>query len=207
MARLHRVNLAGEIYHVTQHGLDDTPLFRDDFEREAFLFKLSDEIARSEWTCLAYCLMRTHYHLLVRTQKPTLSSGFQRLNTRYAQVFNHRRERRGHVFEARFRDRIIESDHHRAEALRYIHLNPVRAGICDRPEEYEWSDYGATVGLYIGDFIVDTRAALEPFGANLKIARTNYRKFVAERDRRVRRGQTRAWRRRGTGQAPGLPPE
>lgn len=207
MARQPRLELPGRAYHVTQHGVDDRRIFVDDIDCDLFLRFLGEEIARSDWTCLSYCLMRTHYHLLVRLNKPTLSSGFQRLNLRYAIAYNKRQERRGHLFEGRYKDDLIESLGHHAEVTRYIHLNPVRAGICPEPEQYQWSDYGSTVGLYIGEFIVDTAAALEPFGSDVKQARATYQKFVREADRRVRRGQVRDWPQRGPYQAPGLAPE
>ena len=186
-----RIELEGATYHVTQHGVDDRKIFRDDADREKFLTLFEDEVRRSRWTCLAYSLMSTHYHVLIRLEKPTLSSGFQRLNGRYAQAFNHRHARRGHLFERRFRDVIVESDAHRYEATRYIHLNAIRANMCESPEAHVWSDYGSTIGLVPQDPIVDPRVALELFGDRLDMARKSYMAFVAEADPRVRRGQTR----------------
>lgn len=186
-----RIELEGATYHVTQHGIDDRKIFRDDVDREKFFTLFEDEVRRSRWTCLAYSLMSTHYHLLIRLEKLTLSSGFQRLNGRYAQVFNRRHERRGHLFERRFRDVMVESDVHRCEATRYIHLNAIRANMCESPEEHVWSDYGSTIGVLPEDPIVDPRIALELFGDRLDVARVSYAAFVAEADPRVRRGQTR----------------
>jgi len=196
MPRQPRNELPGGLYHVTQHGLDDRPIFRSDTDRERFLVYLGDELGRSAWECLAYSLMTTHYHLLIRIEKCTLGTGFQRLNGRYAQRFNREYGRRGHVFESRFRDTLVETDTHRAEATRYIHLNAPRAHVCERPEEHVWSDYGATLGLVAPDPIVDPRVALDLFGTDLRSARRAYAKFVAERDPRIRRGQTRARPRR-----------
>ena len=195
-----RIQIVGGIYHCTQHGIDDRPIFRGDEDRELFLRYLGEEIARSEWTCLAYSLMRTHYHLLIRLQKETLSSGFQRLNGRYAQAFNVIHGRRGHLFERRFRDVLVDSDSHRYEVHRYIHLNAPRANACSRPEEYPWSDYGSTVGLFDPDWIVNSSQALELFGEDLPTARRRYRRYVEEADVRVRRGQTRV----GPGSDPGV---
>ena len=168
------------------------PIFRSDADCELFLAYLGQEVARSEWECLAYSLMRTHYHLLIRLSKETLSSGFQRLNGRYAQKYNALYGRRGHVFERRFRDVLVESDVQRNEVSRYIHLNACRAHVCDRPEEHVWCDYAATVGLASPDPVVSARASLELFGEDLRAARRRYVRFVAEPDPRVRRGQTRA---------------
>jgi putative transposase len=191
MPRKPRIQIVGGIYHVTQHGLDDRPIFRGDEDRERFLAYLTDEVGRSEWQCLAYSLMRTHYHLLIRLQELTLSSGFQHLNGRYAQSFNRIHGRRGHVFERRFRDVLVESEAHRYEVTRYIHLNAPRANACRHPEEHVWCDYAATMGLVDRDPIVDPRLALELFGADLQAARRAYLRFMSEPDPRVRRGQTR----------------
>jgi REP element-mobilizing transposase RayT len=191
MPRRPRIELPGFAYHVTQHGIDKLPIFRDERDRGLFLAFFHDEVERSGWTCLAYCLMQTHYHVLIELSTCTLSSGFQRLNGRYAQAFNHRHGRRGHLFERRFRDVIIESDAHRFEVQRYVHLNPVRANICAKPESYVWSDYAGTSGVSTRDPFVDPATALEPFGIDLAAARRRYRRFVAEADPRVRRGLTR----------------
>lgn len=191
MPRPPRIEIAGETYHVTQHGVDDRRIFRDDADRETFIRFLRNELVRSDWACLGYALMSTHYHLLIRIDKPTLSSGFQRLNGRYAQAYNLRHGRRGHLFERRFHDVLVESDAHRCEAMRYIHLNATRANMCASPEDHVWSDYGSTVGLVPRDLLVDPCVALEPFGDRLDVARRRYVAFVAEADPRVRRGQTR----------------
>ena len=180
----------GQTFHVTQHGIGDAPIYRGDGDREMFLRMLGEEIGRSEWTCLAYCLMRTHYHLLVRLQEETLSTGSQRLNSRYAMYFNRMYGRRGVFFERRFRDVLVESDAHRYEVLRYIHLNPTRANVCERPEDYEWSDYAATVGLASPDPLVSPSEALQLFGKDLRSARKAYVRYVNEPDHRVRRGLT-----------------
>jgi putative transposase len=191
MPRPPRIEEPGATYHVTQHGVDDRKIFRDDADRERFLSLLAEEVARRRWTCLAYSLMSTHYHLLIRLEEPNLSRGFQRLNGRYAQWYNREHGRRGHLFERRFRDVMVESEAHRYEVTRYIHLNATRAHMFDLPEEHVWCDYGSTVGLRPRDPIVNPSLALELFGDRLDVARKAYVDFVAEADPRIRRGQTR----------------
>jgi putative transposase len=187
MARAPRVEIVGLTYHVIAHGVDKLAIFKDDDDCDAILRFFADEVRRSSWTCLGDAVLRTHYHVLIELRKPSLSSGFHRLNTRYAQYFNHKYGRRGHVFEARFRSKIVESEAHRLEVARYIALNARRAGACQKPESYPWCDYGGTIGVYSSDGIVDLAAALEPFGGS----RAKYRRFVEEPDPRVRRGQAR----------------
>lgn len=149
---------------------------------------LREEVALSEWTCLAYAIMSTHYHILLRLEKPTLSSGFMRLNLRYARYYNNRYGLRGHVFERRFGSRIVEGPGDELETARYIALNPARANMCRLPEDYGWSSYGATVGFFPPDSIVDLASALAPVDGS----RAAYRRFVEEGDPRLRRGQVRA---------------
>ena len=128
-------------------GNDGITIFHDDDDRELFLDLLAEEIFRSRWVLHDYCLMGNHYHLNVETPECTLSTGMQRLLGRYAQRFNKRHHRRGHLFEARFKNVLVEKDAYGLELSRYIALNPVRAHLVERPEEWKWSSYAARAGL------------------------------------------------------------
>jgi REP element-mobilizing transposase RayT len=129
MSNKPRVEEPGAHYHVNANGLDDLVLFRDDLDRTRFLDLLAEEVERSEWTILEYTLLSTHYHLLLQLKEPTLSAGFQRLQSRYARGYNRRRGRRGCVWLKRFDDVMIESESHLFEVTRYIALNaPRRTG-------------------------------------------------------------------------------
>ena len=141
MARPPRILVPGGIYHVTGRGNRKQLIFRDDRDCEWFL-AIADEVSEKRgWERLAYCLMPNHYHLLVQTPKPDLSLGMQRLNSRYAQAFNHRHETSGHLFQGRFHAVLVGYESHLLELARYLALNPVRAGLCDRPGEWRWSSY------------------------------------------------------------------
>jgi putative transposase len=187
MPRRPRIEIPGYGYHVTGLGVDELPLFKTPLDRDVAVALLAEEVALSSWTCVEYCVMTTHYHAVVYLNKPTLSSGFQRFNMRYAQYYNKHYGRRGHVFGGRFSDKIIESDAHRLEVARYVALNPTRAQMCRLPEDYPWSGYGSIIGRFAPDPVIDIAAALEPFGGS----RAAYRRYVEELDPRVRRGQTR----------------
>lgn len=182
MARALRIDEAGLTFHVWANGVNSLAVFRDHDDRDFAVRLLRDEVAISEWTCLEYVVMTTHYHVLLRLRKATLSSGFKRFNVRYAQYFNRKYARRGHVFDARFQSKLVDDRFGQLELARYLARNPVKAKICERPEDYQWSGYGATVGLFADDGIVDPGAALAP----LRGSRSAYRRYVEEPDARKR---------------------
>ena len=122
-------------------------VFRDDDDRAIFLRLLEEELERSKWSCLSYTVMTTHYHVLVKLTEASLSTGFQRLNGRFARAMNTRYGRRGALWQRRFYDAYVESQSHLLEATRYIALNAPRANMRPKPEDWPWCSYGATVGL------------------------------------------------------------
>lgn len=174
-------------YHVGARGLAGCSPFRDDVDRGIFLELLRDEIDHSGWTCLEYTVMGTHYHVVVRPSSTTLSSGFQRLQSRYARYVNRRRGRRGPLWDRRFHSVLVESDAQLLETTRYVALNPRRAGLCDRPEDWPWSSYAATIGVAPPDPLVASDEILCYFGPDRAAGQAGYRSFVEERDPRRRR--------------------
>ncbi len=133
--------------HVVARGVRREPIFVDDADRRMFIAFLAQSVHRCRWTCFAYCLMANHFHLLFALSAQNLSAGMHRLNGTYARRFNERHGHTGHLFEARFSSRVIESNEHLLEALRYIVLNPVRVGVCRDPSEWRWSSFRATAGI------------------------------------------------------------
>jgi len=138
--------VAAGYYHVTTRGNGQQPIFLDDIDRMYLLTFLNRVVKRELWNCLAYCLMTSHYHVVIDAPAATLSRGMKYLNGVYAQTFNGRHGRRGHVFGERYRLTSIESDDHLGEACRYVVCNPIRAGMCDHPRDWPWSSYRATAG-------------------------------------------------------------
>jgi len=141
-----RFHEPGSYRHITARGNDRHALFRDDDDRWAFLGALGDVTRSFGWRCLGWCLMTTHYHLLVQEQAKPLSSGMHLLHSRYVRQFNRRHGHRGHVFGGRYHVATIVDDAHLLLALRYVARNPVEAGLCARPESWPWSSYGQLVG-------------------------------------------------------------
>ena len=147
MARAPRIQVANGVYHVGTRGVERRPIFGDDADRVCFVAMLKRITRRLDWTCHVYCLMTNHYHLVVGTAKPNISRGMQWLNGFYAEGFNDRYAREGHLFERRFWSEIIEGDESYENRCRYVLLNPVRAGLCELAEEWPWSG-----GSFLDDF-------------------------------------------------------
>lgn len=147
MGRPPRAEPVRGIVHVTTRGVRREPIFADDADRRMFMAFLAQSVRRCRWSCLAYCLMSNHFHLLVGLSAPNLARGMHRLNGLYARRFNERHEHTGHLFEARYSSSVIESETYLLEALRYIVLNPVRVGLCADPADWEWSSFRATAGI------------------------------------------------------------
>src|SRR5215217_7422686 len=136
MARPLRIEFAGALYHVTSRGNERRSIFRTDRDRRTFLTLLEQAAKRFRWSVTAYVLMTNHFHLVLQTPEPNLSRGMQWLNGTYAAWFNHRHQRAGHLFQGRFHAFLVEKETYFAELLRYVVLNPVRANMVERPENY-----------------------------------------------------------------------
>jgi putative transposase len=118
-------------------------VFTDDDDRRRFLYLLGEITVRFDVRCLAYCLMTTHYHLILACSRAELSPAMRRLNGRYAQRYNHRHQRVGHVWGGRYSSYVIDSDEHLAAARAYIAANPVAAGLCSAVEDWPWTWFAA----------------------------------------------------------------
>jgi putative transposase len=180
MARPLRIQEAGLIYHVHARGTGRMAIYVDDTDRLDFLDLLADVVDSHALICHGYCLMTTHYHLVVTTAQANLSRAVHHINGRYAQRWNRRHGRVGHVFQGRFGARIVQGDHHFTTICRYLALNPVRAALVSAPEMWPWSSYGATVGLCERPPFLDTRTLLGHFGRPERTASARaFRAFVA----------------------------
>ena len=139
MPRILRTSLPDGVFHVTARGVDGAAIVRDVGDGGRYVHLLADTIERYRWECHAYCLMPNHVHVLVDATQPDLSGGVQYLHGTYALAFNRRHGRRGHLFGARFASWVVETERHLVNACRYVYLNPVRAGLCARPQDWPWS--------------------------------------------------------------------
>lgn len=171
---------AGDTVHVTSRAVAGAAMFTDDRDRTRFLNALAVVVERYRWRCRGYCLMTNHYHLVVETPLGNLAAGMQALNGGYAQWFNRRHGRRGHLLEGRYRSTRVERESHLLELCRYLDLNAVRAGICRLPRDWRWSSYRATVGLAPRPPFLAVDRVLRPFGRDLRRAVVRYAVFVAD---------------------------
>lgn len=179
MARRPRSHVSGGLFHVTSRGNRGEKIFTAGEDAERFLSLLTKVVEKREWRCHAYCLMPNHYHLMVDMPGPTLSTGMHELNWRYAYWFNLRHGFTGHLFQERFGSRAIVDEPHALESSRYIPLNPVRAGLCARPEMWPWSSYRATL-RGPAPALLDREWLLSRFAPNKARARELYERFVLD---------------------------
>lgn len=165
MSRPLRLQFPGAVYHLTSRGNAGQAIFADARDRTRFLGLLAREVEQQRWRCHAYCLMDNHYHLLIETPEANLSRGMGRLNMTYAQGFNRRHERAGHLFQGRYKAILVERDSHLLELCRYLVLNPVRAGLVAAPGDWPWSSYRATAFAKGAPDWLTTRWVLHRFDA------------------------------------------
>ncbi|HET6684403.1 MAG TPA: transposase [Gaiella sp.] len=179
MGRAPRIEPLEGVIHITARGIRRAPIFSDDTDRRMFIAFLGQSVHRCRWTCLSYCLMTNHFHLLLSLSAPNLSAGMHRLNGTYARRFNERHGHSGHLFDARFSSKLIASEEHLLVALRYVALNPVSAGFCRDPADWPWGSFRAIAGLEQPSRFVAVARVRRIFGRGPDAA-LRYAKFVRE---------------------------
>ena len=173
--------MPGGVYHVVARGNARQDIFLDDGDRNRFLATLRSVVERMNVLCHAYCLMGNHYHLLLETPDANLSLAIRQLNGVYAQSFNHRHARVGHLFQGRFNSRLVEKEAYLLVVSRYIVLNPVRADLVPSPADWRWSSYLAHAGRVEPPSFLNVDWLLTRFDANDRHnAQVAYRGFVRE---------------------------
>lgn len=138
--KLRRESVNG-IHHVTAHGVDEEWIFVGDEDRIGYVVMLAATVKRFRWLCLGYCLMDTHLHLLIETPEANLAPGMRWLHGHYGAGFNREHGRDGHLFKGRYHDEPVENDGHLLVVAAYIAANPVAAGLCRDPRDWEWGSH------------------------------------------------------------------
>lgn len=134
------------IYHVILRGINRQDIFFDDDDYQRFLETVNHMKSNNQFVIYGYCLMTNHVHLLVRENSDTISRIMSRIGTSYAWWYNRKYGRSGHVFQGRYGSECVENDDYLLTVIRYIHNNPVKAGMAQNPEEYQWSSIHAYYG-------------------------------------------------------------
>lgn len=176
VARQLRIEYEGAFYHVTSRGNRREKIYDSDKDKEQVLEIMERTKERYGYHLHAYALMDNHYHLLIETPKANLSQIMQNINTSYTVYANKKHKKNGHLFQGRFKGIIVDKDEYLITLSRYIHLNPVRAGIVQKPEESKWTSYPSYIGKANG--LVDTDDTLTRFSDTKRKAVKKYREFV-----------------------------
>jgi putative transposase len=177
MPRKPRIEIAGGLYHVISRGNNRRKIFRSHDDYLKFTSIVAEQKSKLPFYLYAYCLMPNHFHLLIEMQDDPVSRIMQRVLTTYSQYHNRKYKKIGHLFQGRYKSILCQSDQYLGELVRYIHLNPVRAKMVKRPEEYEYSGHRAYIGMDKSG-LVDTEPVLRHFGGTKKRAVEVYVRFV-----------------------------
>lgn len=142
VARVPREKSASGIYHVMLRGINRQTIFEDDEDRETFIGTVNTFQGDSNYKVYAYCLMDNHVHLLIHELDDSISTAIKRIAARYVYWFNRKYGRCGHLFQGRFKSEVVEDDRYFLTVLRYIHQNPLRAGLARDMDPCQWTSYG-----------------------------------------------------------------
>ena len=179
MARKPRIHIPGGLYHVIFRGNGGQTVFLGDEDRFRFSLLLQEGTVRFGYRVHAFCLMTNHIHLALQCGDLPLQRGMQNLSFRYTRWINWRTKRTGHLFQGRYKAVLVDSDSYLLELVRYIHLNPVRAGMVKVPGDYQWSSHHAYLGKETLPWLT-TEWALGQFGKSTATARSSYGNFVLD---------------------------
>ncbi|WP_422484918.1 REP-associated tyrosine transposase [Gudongella sp. DL1XJH-153] len=177
MPRTARVRSRTGIYHLMLRGINRQTIFEDNEDAQKFLYTLEDVKNTSGFEIYAYCLMTNHIHLLVKEGQEDFGQSMRRIGAKYVYWYNMKYERTGHLFQDRFKSEVVENEEYLLSALRYIHQNPVTAGMVKDPVQYPWSSYSSYLNT---NNLIDADFILEHLSTDKNKARDAYVKFHKE---------------------------
>ena len=182
MPRQPRLDIPHVLQHVIVRGIERRDIFVDDTDKERFVIRLSDLLTKSATKCFAWALMSNHFHLLLMPTSVPLAQTMRRLLTGYAVYFNRKYRRSGHLFQNRYKSILCEEEPYFHELVRYIHLNPQRAGLVpdlETLENYRWSGHAVLLGhrTMAGQ---ECDEVLVRFSQSRATAQHGYRQFIAD---------------------------
>lgn len=177
MARTARVKSRTGIYHVMLRGINKQTIFEDEEDKYKFLETLKTFEGFDSYKFFAYCFMNNHVHILIQEVKDEISTAIKRISSSYVFWYNKKYERCGHLFQERFKSEVIESEGYFLTVLRYIHQNPIKAGIVEKIEDYNWTSYGEYISK---GSIVNVDLALDLLSSNREEAVRLFTKYHKE---------------------------
>ncbi|MEW6054332.1 MAG: transposase [Nitrospirota bacterium] len=178
MARPLRIEYEGAAYHIISRGNRGEHIFAEDQDKEYFLETLQNAVKKYRIDLYAYCIMGNHYHLLLTTPYGALTKAMHYIGSAYGSFLRRQKGWIGHIFAGRYKSLCVEKEGYLLELSRYIHLNPVRAGLEEKPEGYTWSSYGYYIGKQKPPEWLNTDWFFVEYGKDRKAAWKQYRGFV-----------------------------
>ncbi len=176
MARKPRKKSESDIYHILMRGINRQVIFEDEYDYGRFVQTLEKYKEQSRFDLYAYCLMSNHVHLLLKVGQEPLEQLMRRICGSYVYWYNAKYDRVGYLFQGRFKSEVVEDDSYFLTVLRYIHQNPVKAGIVKNTDQYKWS----SMGEYMGEpKLIKTTFALKYFGLEPETARERFSEFCS----------------------------
>lgn len=181
MPRTARLISKSNTYHVMFRGNELRDIFMDDEDRNRFLHLLYEKAKDEDFTLYAYCLMSNHVHILLSGEHEALGRLVKRINTSFVYYFNKKHDRVGHLFHDRYKSQPIETDTHLLAAVRYIHNNPVKAGLCKEPCDYKWSSYRSYANYpQVESICLDPSYIIKMFSVDLNKGKKLFLEFSRE---------------------------
>jgi REP-associated tyrosine transposase len=180
MPRKARIDAPGALHHIIVRGIERRKIFEDDIDRVNFLDRLGKVLSETSTKCFAWALIPNHFHLLLRTGTCPLPTVMRRLLTGHAMNFNRRHRRSGQLFQNRYKSILCQEDTYLKELVRYIHLNPIRAGLVvdiKALDKYPFCGHAVIMGKRRKDW-QDDAYVLKMFDKNRTAAQRRYKMFV-----------------------------
>ncbi len=177
MSRPPRVQFPGPYYHVFNRGVEKRSIVLDERDRKTFLQLLGEAVQQFQIQLYAYCLMDNHFHLFLQISLPNLDRAMQSFQSQYAHYFNLRYQRSGVLFQSRYKSPVVQTDSYSLVLTRYIHRNPLEAGLVKKAEDYPWSSYPCYLGVLPVWPWLNAQWLLSQFHENLEISRQFFRIF------------------------------
>lgn len=180
MGRPWREEYKGGIYHVIARGNNKEYIFKESIDKGYFIKLIKETIKGMGYQVFGYALMDNHYHLIMQTHDKKLQEIMHQINNKYSKFFNIKYERVGHVFQGRYKALLVQDETYLVGLLRYVHQNPIKAGLCKVAREYRWSsDY-----LYRNndDSFININIILDMLDMDRKLAMKRYAEVMLEED-------------------------